>query len=136
MPHLSVSNKSPIREVVFGRLATLVVYARPFTDLSHSTKIHEYIQLLWRGKLEKYVQIWKQTLSQLQKNRDAQNIISAKSQKVPPPRPKKKLPKQTGQFFLDFVSHAKFLNDQFSAIIIDIVKAYICHFLDRTAHFK
>ena len=46
MPHLSVSNKSPIREVVFGRLATLVVYARPFTDLSQSTKIHEYIQLL------------------------------------------------------------------------------------------
>ena len=53
MPHLSVSNKSPIREVVFGRLATLVVYARPFTDLSQSTKIHEYIQLLWKGKLEK-----------------------------------------------------------------------------------
>ena len=52
MPHFSVSNKSPIREVVFGRLATLVVYARPFTDLSQSTKIHEYIQLLWRGKLE------------------------------------------------------------------------------------
>ena len=62
--------------------------------------------------------------------------LCKKSKSTPPPAQKKKLPKQTGQFFLDFVSHAKFLNDQFSAIIIDIVKAYICHFLDRTAHFK
>ena len=99
MPHLSVSNKSPIREVVFGRLATLVVYARPFTDLSHSTKIHEYIQLLCEEES------WKNSPN-METNTNCitqgcPEYHQCKKSKSTSPRPqkkKKKLPKQTGQF--------------------------------------
>ena len=63
-------------------LATLVVYARPFTDLSQSTKIHEYIQLLCEEESWKICPNMETNTFTIAQNRDAQNIILAKSQKV------------------------------------------------------
>ena len=75
-------------------LATLVVYARPFTDLSQSTKIHEYIQLLCEEESWKICPNMETNTFTIAQNKNAQNIISAKSQKVLPPKKKQLQKKQ------------------------------------------
>ena len=87
-------------------LATLVVYARPFTDLSQSTKIHEYIQLLCEEESWKICPNMETNILTIAPNRNAQNIISAKSQKVLPLKKKQLQKKQAISlgFFFDVQS--------------------------------
>ena len=58
-------------------LATLVVYARPFTDLSQSTKIHEYIQLLCEEESWKICPNMETNTFTIAQNKNAQNTVVA-----------------------------------------------------------